>query len=115
MPDPPVRSRRPASRALMPAGIIVLFVGMLAIEIVAIAKRWDGLAREISFLVAFPALPLAIRAAFPHTGRHIRTALTVLACACAVVAAIFLIRFGSLSRREPAILIGVSLPFTNDR
>ncbi|MFN2568119.1 MAG: ABC transporter substrate-binding protein, partial [Candidatus Dormibacteria bacterium] len=98
----------------MPAGIIAFFVGMLVIEIVAIAKRWDGLAREISFLVAFPAVPLAIRTAFPHTAHHIRTALTVLGCGCALVAAIFLVRIAWLSRQEPVIRIGVSLPFSND-
>ena len=54
-----MKLQRPTSRTLILVGVISIVVGALLIEMIAIAKRWDGLAREISFLVAFPALPLA--------------------------------------------------------
>src|SRR5882724_9963759 len=88
--DRPVKLQRPRSKTLMLVCVIAIVVGALLIEIIAIAKRWEGLAREISFLVAFPALPLAIMAAFPHTARHIRTTLYVLGCVIGLVVAIFL-------------------------
>src|SRR5438445_9244293 len=80
-----MKLQRPTSRTLILVGVISIVVGALLIEIIAIAKRWEGLAREISFLVAFPALPLPIMAAFPHAARHIRTALYVLGCVIGLV------------------------------
>ena len=110
-----MKLQRPTSRTLILVGVISIVVGALLIEMIAIAKRWDGLAREISFLVAFPALPLAIMAAFPHTVHHIRAALYVMACLVVLLTAIFLIRIAWLTRQESVIKIAVSLPFSIDR
>src|SRR2546423_1735110 len=108
-------TQRSKSRRAVLAGVIGLGLGALLIGVVAIAKNWDALAQEISFLVAFSALPVGIVAAFPDTRHHMRTALFVAGGGLAVLVAVFLIRLGWLTRQEPVIKIGVSLPFSVDR
>src|SRR5207302_7650863 len=107
-------TRRSRSRQAVLASVIGLGLGALLIGVIAIAKNWNALAQEISFLVAFSALPVGIVAAFPDTRHHIRTALSVAGSGLAVLVAVFLVHFAWLTRQQPVIKIGVSLPFAID-
>ena len=108
-------TRRSKSRRAVLAGVIGLGLGALLIGVIAIAKNWNALAQEISFLLAFSALPVGIVAAFPDTRHHIRTAISVAGSGLALLVALFLIHFAWLTRQQPDIKIGVSLPFSVDR